>query len=1416
MPFAPKLRAPVSLLCEMRRVSRLVISLVTIVAATASASCDDVRVLIVDGRNNHAWQGTTNSIRQTLLQTGIGRVDVSTAPLRYPAPFPSKPPKASDDEFATWEAEVAVWRAAEKKYDKGQETAWNQWRPDFKQYDVVVDNYNGPDWQQNVKTDLIEFVHGGGGLIVLHAANNCFGNWDEFNQMIGLGWRKKDQGTRLFFGDDGNFVRQPSGEGPDSGHGSKHPFAMTTRAANHPIMQGLPETWLHGKDELYHAMRGPADGVEVLATALSAKKQGGTGDHEPIVWTTTFGAGSVVTNTMGHYWPSGGGADARNSLHCVGFQTVLARSVQFAAKRKVDLDVPANFPGVAEPIIVHPEEMHWTVKGETLKGAPQSIKDAKERAEFKKLRNPYALLTPEESAATMQLPDGYAMEVVLAEPTIREPVLAVWDGNGRLYVAEMRSYMQDEFGKGTKTLRNGRVSRHEDTNGDGKLDRHTVFVDKLNLPRMLLPLDDRIAIVETDTTDIQSYRDTDGDGVADEKVLLYKGSRKIDASRSVEHQDSGLVWTIDNRIYLSRGRECYRFKGGKFVAEKIEFDWNQWGLDQDDTGRLFFNANSEPAKSFQQHPIYWNQIAKRAKGRWTKPKIGNDYHPGFLNMHSICSIGDRGEDHSYRSFTSATGGSVYRGDAYQDLRGDYFVCDPTGHLVRQAEVRRTDGRIELRNKYDDQKREFIASTDINFRPVATHTGPDGCLYVVDMYRGMIQDAPWVNDQMKVMLRRTGLNFNIHHGRIHRVVHPDHPPKNVPRLLDMSSSELVKQLASENGWIRDTAQKQLVIRGDIVGGESGPVIDQLAEMATSHSRPLARLHALWTLNGLESIQASNLVDAFQDTDWRVREAAVRISEPWIARDDVEVLQAIKAIVDDSDANVARQLILSLGWELTPTKIELIDHVIERHLTNEVVFLSAMTALYQQDTPMLAKIQNGSAFRKIADPKQRINTQLRWTQGIAGWKQQSAPSRSLDDEAIGLIDGGYQIYNQLCINCHGADGKGMRLPGQPAKAPSLAGSPRVLGQKEVLARIVLHGLTGPLDGKHYKEVMAPSDKNNDVWIASVLSYIRQEWGNVASIVRPNDVAKIRKASRGRYRAWTMESLQRYDLPELADRSNWLVDCNGGPDSAARAINGKSDSCDNSNQPGRWFQVDLQEDHTLTSMVLQSSTPDRFPRGYQIVVSPDGNTWSGPVATGKGEGATNQISMEPVVARFVKIVQTGRSDHHRWSLSDLRIHGVKGLVNVIKPADDEGPLPPIEVLLTMEGDPKIGETVFAKTCIQCHQVNNKGTTFGPNLSDVGKRLKKEQILASILDPNAVVEKKYQGEMVLTEEGVIRNGFVESETESLLVIRDSTGKLHEVQQDEILQRKQLTTSFMPSGLERSVSQKEFLGLVAYLLQLR
>ncbi|MEM7012418.1 MAG: hypothetical protein AAF585_13155, partial [Verrucomicrobiota bacterium] len=367
--------------------------------------------------------------------------------------------------------------------------------------------------------------------------------------------------------------------------------------------------------------------------------------------------------------------------------------------------------------------------------------DALASMQKKKAADPYCLLTPEEELATFELAPGYVAELFASEPMVQEPVLTVWDADGAMYVAEMRSYMQNVEGADTKTMRNGRVKRLVDTDGDGRADEATVFIDNMNLPRMILPLGDGwIAVRETDTMDVVAYRDTDGDGVADEDKMLYKRGpySRNSPDKSVEHQDSGLIWNLDNRIYISYNMERYRFTDGEWKAEQQPGHWTQWGLTHDSVGDLYWSTNSDPLARADLHPRYWEIPKRFAKNVPSIPVVlPKPYEPGFMLAHSTCLLNDRGGSAAAdRGFTSACGQSIYRADKFPiDARGDYFVVDPTIHVVRRANISKEGAMIRI-SQADPEGQEFLRSSDINCRFVNTAEGPDGCLYVTDMYRGI--------------------------------------------------------------------------------------------------------------------------------------------------------------------------------------------------------------------------------------------------------------------------------------------------------------------------------------------------------------------------------------------------------------------------------------------------------------------------------------------------------------------------------------------------------------------------------------------------------------------------------------------------------------------------------------------------------
>ena len=271
---------------------------VTLFLIPASQAAAVRKALIVDGQNNHAWKDTTPGLKKLLEDSGLFQVDVAT----------SQPSRGDMSSF----------------------------RPNFFGYDVVVSNYNGEDWPPETQKAFVEYVRSGGGLVIVHAADNSFPQWKEYNQMIGLGgWGNRDQnwGPYVRFR-DGQFVRDTK-PGRAGSHGKQAPYRVTLRDRRHPITAGLPEVWMHASDELYDSLRGPAENMTVLATAFSDAATGGTGEHEPALMVIRYGKGRVFHTILGH------GPEA---MRCVGSIMTFQRGTEWAATGKVTQKVPKDFP----------------------------------------------------------------------------------------------------------------------------------------------------------------------------------------------------------------------------------------------------------------------------------------------------------------------------------------------------------------------------------------------------------------------------------------------------------------------------------------------------------------------------------------------------------------------------------------------------------------------------------------------------------------------------------------------------------------------------------------------------------------------------------------------------------------------------------------------------------------------------------------------------------------------------------------------------------------------------------------------------------------------------------------------------------------------------------------------------------------
>jgi hypothetical protein len=271
--------------------------------AAEPGNAGKLRMVIIDGQNNHNWRDTTPYLKQALEESG--RFDVEVASFLKPGDKPGSVPSV-------------------------------ELPPNLDKYHVALSNYNGQPWPEEFQQALEQRLHEGKiGLVVFHGANNPFASWTEFNRMIAMGWRGNSFGDRLYVDSEGMLIRAAKGQGPGAGETSKHPFVVAVRDADHPITKGLPEKWMHTADQLVHGLRGPAENVHLLATAWSDPQKKGTGQHELMMWTVAYGKGRVFHTPMGH--DTGG-------LKCVGLSTVLLRGCEWAATGSVTIAVPANFP----------------------------------------------------------------------------------------------------------------------------------------------------------------------------------------------------------------------------------------------------------------------------------------------------------------------------------------------------------------------------------------------------------------------------------------------------------------------------------------------------------------------------------------------------------------------------------------------------------------------------------------------------------------------------------------------------------------------------------------------------------------------------------------------------------------------------------------------------------------------------------------------------------------------------------------------------------------------------------------------------------------------------------------------------------------------------------------------------------------
>lgn len=792
-----------------------------------------------------------------------------------------------------------------------------------------------------------------------------------------------------------------------------------------------------------------------------------------------------------------------------------------------------------------------------------------EKVEIKFNLPPPVPLKPDEALKAFTIEKDYRIELVAAEPLVEAPIAMSWDDQGRLYVVEMRGYMQDVAGARDQEPR-GRIKLLTDTDGDGRMDKADVFLDGLILPRAVMAVNGGALVGAP--PQLLFCKDTNGDGVADVKEVIAEdfGSR----TGQPEHMVNSPVWAMDNSVWFAGWGTRLRLRAGTWTRD-AGLGRGQYGLCQDDTGRLYFNYNSDllrcdllPADAYARHPLLRGEAGINVRllkdqSVWPAhptPGVNRGYEAKMLRA-----------DGSLVSATGTCGALIYRGDLLP-CRRNAFIPEPCGNLVKRAVLTEKDGVITAENATPG--REFLTSTDERFRPVVAADGPDGALYIADMYRGVIQHSGFLTHYLVANIEARKLLPPLDCGRIWRVL-PEKAERPAALKIPAVAAERITLLGHPNGWVRDTAQRLLVESGDAAAAK-----ELAARFLLAKTDALTRLHTLWTLEGLNALTPEVMSSAFQNSDARVRAAAVRMAGR-------EFAPNLLALTAEPDALVRAHLAIKLGALNLPDADTALAKLLAAGVS-PLVNEAALTGLRGREAPFAALLAAQSGAEKSSDtfqslaslvsaankaaPIQELLTlaaaraknapiQTALIRGLTSQADSKKPKLAwLDAEPPALVslrstkqfpaldariawpgkpgapeppkvvpftpaqtalaEKGRTIYSTLCAACHQPHGFGL-----DGLAPPLVDSEWLVGKADIPARIILHGMAGPVKvgARTWNMAMPPLPHLTDEDVAGVLTYLRREWEHTASAVEPAEVADLRANFKDRVLPWTAAELK-----------------------------------------------------------------------------------------------------------------------------------------------------------------------------------------------------------------------------------------------------------------------------------------------------
>jgi putative membrane-bound dehydrogenase-like protein len=961
-----------------------------------------------------------------------------------------------------------------------------------------------------------------------------------------------------------------------------------------------------------------------------------------------------------------------------------------------------------------------------------------------------APLSPEEALATFRVRPGFRIELVVAEPLIRDPIELCFDEDGRMYVVEMIDYSERRDARPHL----GQIRVLEDTTGDGRLDSSTIYADDLPWPTGLFCWDGGVFVGAT--PDIWYLKDANGDGRADLRRKVFTGFGIDFAPYRVDQLNmqamlNSFRWGWDNRIYgltgpnggeisfpLAPEAPPVNLRGRDFAFDPrtlqltAEAGGSQYGQSFDDRGRRFTCNNSDHIRVFMAEARYTGRnpwftmpraLVSIAADGPAAPVFRTSPEEPWRVLRTQWRVSGlvpgpiEGGGRSSGYFTSATGLMIYRGDAWPgEYVGDAFIADCGSNLLHRKRLRADGVGLIAERPADEQGTEFVTCSDVWFRPVQFANAPDGTLYVIDMYREIIEH-PWslppgIKEQLD-------LNSGNDRGRIYRIVPEGFQARPRPRLGNATTEELVGLLAHDNAWHRETAARLLYARQD--RARAVTALDRLVKESGS---ALGRLHGLYALAGQGGLRPGHIIRALSDADDRVREQAMKLAERFMPEGTTtgdDLAGALVRMTSDASPWVRYQLAFTLGEIRHPERVTALASIVRRDAGDPWVRAAVLSSLAEGAGEMLEHMRDW--FRAMPEGQAASPGAYAFLRGLV--------------EVLGARNDTAEVAAVLAFV----------EEAEPAAAFALV---HALGEGLQRARVTLAvDRLQPLLARAAEVAadrgVAEVTRIQAVELLGLMPY-GQAGERLLALLRHDELAGVQLAA--------LRTLGRFSETVVGE-------------AVVRA----------------W--------PTLTPRLREEALRVLLARADRV----------GAVLRAVGDGAIRRGDFSSVQLDFLMNHRDGklRAEALRLLAGSVTVTGAE-LLEQYRPA------------LELGGDAARGRVIFAERCASCHRADSEGFDLGPDLASM-RSAGKEKLLADILDPSRDVLPQYLAFEIETLDGESLLGVVGDETASAITLRQAYGQETVVPRDRIESMRGQGRSIMPDGLAAELDAQGMADLLEYVL---